>query len=98
MVGLWQNLIIYLIFAYAIYNHSEGMNLTVVNLPNDLSKNNAVYISTKLAKDPSSTVVVRISHRIFKCCFWGELEKTKIAMSKNVRTFLNTDIGKQVTV
>ena len=45
------------------------MNLTVNNLSNDLAKNNAVYISSQLAKDPSKTVNVRINSRIIKCCF-----------------------------
>ena len=74
------------------------MNLTVNNLSNDLAKNNLVYISSQLAKDPSKTVNVRINSRIFKCCFLAEVEKTKISMSKNVRSYLNTDIGKNVTV
>jgi len=45
------------------------MNLTVNNLSNDLAKQNAVYISSQLAKDPSRTVNVRINSKIFKCCF-----------------------------
>ena len=45
------------------------MNLTVSNLSNELAKNNSVYISATLAKNPKSTVNVRINNRIFKCSF-----------------------------
>lgn len=73
------------------------MNLTVCNISNELAKNNAVYISSQLAKDPTRTVNVRInSSKIFKCCFSPELERSKIGMSKNVRAFIGTDIGQQV--
>lgn len=73
------------------------MNLTVCNISNDLAKNNAVYISSQLAKDPSRTVNVRINNsKILKCCFSVEIERSKIGMSKNVRTFVGTDVGQQV--
>ena len=50
------------------------MNLTIVNLSsNDLAKNNSVYISSKLAKDPSRSVNIRINRKIFKCCFLADL-------------------------
>lgn len=45
------------------------MNLIVNNLSNDLAKNNAVYLSSALAKDPSKTVNVRINGKIIKCGF-----------------------------
>jgi hypothetical protein len=74
------------------------MNLTVSNLSNDLAKNNSVYISSQLAKDPSKTVNVRINNKIFKCNFMNDIDRTKIAMSKNYRTFIDTDVGKDVKV
>jgi hypothetical protein len=79
-----------------VYINSEEMNLTVCNISNDLAKNNAVYISAQLAKDPSKTVNVRINARILKCCFSIDIDRNKIGMSKNLRTFLGTDIGKEV--
>lgn len=73
------------------------MNLTVCNISNDLAKNNAVYISAQLAKDPSKTVNVRINNsKIFKCCFSADIDRSKIGMSKNIRAFLGTDIGKDI--
>lgn len=51
------------------YINSDYMNLTVSNLSNELAKNNSVYISATLAKNPKSTVNVRINNRIFKCSF-----------------------------
>ena len=45
------------------------MNLIVSNLSNELAKNNAVYLSAQLAKDPSKTVNVKINAKILKCCF-----------------------------
>lgn len=68
------------------------MNLIVSNLSNDLAKNNAVYLSSLLAKDPSKTVNVKINGKILKCCFLEGQDKSKISMSKNLRTFLNTDV------
>lgn len=61
------------------------MNLSVTNLSNELAKNNSVYISPQLAKDPSKTVNVRINGRIIKCGFLPELDRATIAMSKNLR-------------
>lgn len=78
--------------------NSDYMNLTVSNLSNELAKNNSVYISATLAKNPKSTVNVRISNRIFKCSFLTELDKSTIAMSKNIREYLATDVGKAVKV
>jgi vesicle-fusing ATPase len=72
------------------------MNLVVSNLSNDLAKNNSVYISAQLAKDPSRTVNVRINTKILKCTFLPELDRTTIAMSKNLREFLGTDVGKNI--
>lgn len=72
------------------------MNLVVSNLSNELAKNNSVYISAQLAKDPSRTVNVRISGKILKCTFLPELDRSTIAMSKNLREFLGTDIGKSI--
>ena len=74
------------------------MNLTVSNLSNDLARNNAVFISAQLAKDASRTVNVRINHKIFKCGFLQELERSKIAMSKGLRSFIGTDLGRDVKV
>lgn len=74
------------------------MNLTVSNLSNELAKNNSVYISATLAKNPKSTVNVRINNRIFKCSFLTELDKSTIAMSKNIRDYLATEAGKAVKV
>mgnify|MGYP003483050169 CR=1 FL=1 len=61
------------------------MNLSVSNLSNDLARNNSVYISAHLAKDPKKTVNVKINNKIFKCAFLAELDKTTISMSKNIR-------------
>jgi hypothetical protein len=74
------------------------MNLTVSNLSNELAKNNSVYISSKLAKDPKKTVNVRINNKILKCAFLMELDSAAIAMSKNIREYLATDVGKIVKV
>ena len=74
------------------------MNLNVITISNELARNNSVYISTQLAKDPSKTVLVRISGKIFKCGFLKDQDKGKIGMSKNIRTFLDTDVGKDVKV
>lgn len=74
------------------------MNLTVSNISNELAKNNAVYISTQLAKDPTKTVNVRITNKIFKCCFSADIDRPRIGMSKNIRTFLGTDVGKELRV
>ncbi len=74
------------------------MNLTVLNVSNELARNNSVYISSQLAKDPTKTVNVKINGKILKCNFLGDLDRTKIGMSKNIRTFIDTDIGRDVKV
>jgi hypothetical protein len=74
------------------------MNLTVSNLSNDLARNNSVYISSQLAKDPTKTVNVRIEGKIFKCSFLRDLDKNSIGMSKSSRDFLSTDVGKIIKV
>lgn len=74
------------------------MNLTVSNLSNDLAKNNSVYLSSQLAKDPSKKVNVRINNKILKCSFISEIDKTTVAMSKNIREYLGTDVGKAIKV
>lgn len=74
------------------------MNLTVTNLSNDLAKNNAVYISPTLAKDPTRTVNVRISGKIMKCGFLQDLERGSVAMSRNIREFVGTEVGKTIRV
>jgi hypothetical protein len=74
------------------------MNLTVSNLSKELAKNNSVYISALLAKDASRTVNVRIAGKILKCTFLSELDRNTIAMSKNIREFLSTDVGKTIRV
>ena len=74
------------------------MNLNVLNVSNELARNNSVYISAQLAKDPSKTVNVKINNKILKCNFLGDLDRSKIAMSKNIRTFIDTDLGRDVKV
>lgn len=76
--------------------NSGSMNLTVSNLSNELAKNNSVYISSQLAKDPSRTVNVRINGKILKCTFLPDIDRNTIALSKNLREFLGTDVGKSV--
>ena len=74
------------------------MNLTVTNLTNVLAKNNAVYLSPALAKDPKATVHVRIKGKVIKCGFSGDVEQGSIGMSKNNREFLGTDVKGVVKV
>ena len=37
-------------YDFDIYNNSENMNLVVENISNDQAKNNALYMSSSLAK------------------------------------------------
>ena len=74
------------------------MNLTVKNISNDQAKRNSVFMSTELAKDPSKTVNVRINKKVLKCSFAAEIDRRHIGMSKNLRTFIGTDIDLSVTV
>ena len=74
------------------------MNLVVENISNDQAKNNSLYMSSQLAKDASKLVNIRIKNKIFKCCFLDNMDRNKIGMSKNNRTFIGTDVGMSVTV
>ena len=74
------------------------MNLTVKNISNDQAKRNSVFMSTDLAKDASKTVNVRINKKVFKCSFAADIDRKNIGMSKNIRTFIGTDIDLSVIV
>ena len=74
------------------------MNLVIINLSNELAMNNSVYLSSQLAKDPSKVVIVRIDKKLFKCSFTADVEKGKIGMSKNIREYIGTDVGKVIKV
>ncbi|CAM6003579.1 unnamed protein product [Sphagnum balticum] len=74
------------------------MILSVSNLPNELAINNSAYLSSQLAKDPNSTVNVKINGKVLKCSFLGDLDRGKIGLSKNVREFVGTELGKDIKV
>lgn len=74
------------------------MNLVVSNLSNELAKNNSVYLPAKTARNPNSIVHVNINGRILKCAFLQDLDDRTIAMSKNLREYLGTDVAKSVKV
>jgi len=74
------------------------MSFTVTNLSNDLAKNNTVYFSNKNTPNPASIIKVRVNDKILKAGFLPDLEKTNVAMSKNYRDFIGTDVGKSVRV
>lgn len=78
-------------------SNSEEMKLTVSNISNELAKRNAVFISSQLAKDPSRTVNVRVDKsKILKCAFLPDIDRSKIGMSKSLRTFVGTDLGQDI--
>ena len=62
------------------------MDLIPIDLKsNEMALKNCVYLSTKLAKDPSSTVHVKIKNKFIKCMFSQIIESNNLGASKNLR-------------
>ena len=75
------------------------MDLIPINLKsNEMALNNCLYISSALAKDPSTVVHVRIKGRIIKCMFSQIIDATNVGASKNLREYLGLDLVNPVKV
>lgn len=75
------------------------MDLIPINLKsNEMALKNCLYISSKLAKDPSSVVHVKIKGRIIKCMFSPIIDNSNLGASKNLREYLGLDLVNPVRV
>lgn len=75
------------------------MELIPINLKsNEMALKNCVYLSSKLAKDPNSTVHVKIKNRFIKCMFSQIIDNTNVGASKNLREFLGLDLVNAVRI
>lgn len=75
------------------------MDLIPINLKsNEMALKNCVYLPSNLAKDPNSTVHVKIKNRYIKCMFSSIIDAKNVGASKNLREFLGLDLVNPVHI